>query len=70
MDYPYINLDLLKEYAVFFHGDIGKWAATMQHAVDAYDGEKSLQCYMCWDGDISSYHYRGIDRNVKSVRWL
>ena len=36
MDYPYINLDLLKEYAVFFHGDIGK---------------KSLQCYMCWDGD-------------------
>lgn len=51
MDYPYINLDLLKDHAVIFHGDIDKWATTMQHAVDVYDGEKSLQCYMCWDGE-------------------
>ena len=51
MDYPYIDLDLLKEYTVCFHGDIDKWAAAMQYAVDVYDGEKYLQCYMCWDGE-------------------
>ena len=51
MDYPYINLDLLKEYVVYFHGDIDKWANTMQYAVDAYDGEQHLLCNVTWDND-------------------
>ncbi len=62
MDYPYINLDLLKEYAVFFHGDIDKWANTMQHAVDVYDGEKHLLCNVTWDNDY--YTIREIGSSI------
>lgn len=51
MDYPYINLDLLKEYVVYFHGDIDKWANTMQYAVESYDGEQHLLCNVTWDND-------------------
>lgn len=51
MDYPYINLDLLKEYSVHFHGDIYKWANTMQYNGDSYDGEKPLLFIMNCDRD-------------------
>lgn len=51
MDYPYINLDLLKYYVVYFHGDIDKWANTMQYAVESYDGEQHLLCNVTWDND-------------------
>lgn len=62
MEYPYINLDLLQEYAVFFHGDIDKWAATMQHAVESYDGEKHLLCNVTWDNDY--YTIREIGSSI------
>ena len=45
MDYPYINLDLLKEYAVCFYGHVSEWANTLRHAVRVHDGE-SFQCRM------------------------
>lgn len=48
MDYPYINLDLLKEYAVCFYGHVSEWANTMRHAVRVHDGE-SFQCRMVWN---------------------
>lgn len=48
MEYPYINLDLLKEYAVCFYGHVREWANTMRHAVRVHDGE-SFQCRMDWD---------------------
>ena len=48
MDYPYINLDLLKEYAVCFYGHCREWANRMLHAVGVHDGE-SFQCCMEWN---------------------
>lgn len=47
MEYPYINLDLLQEYAVCFYGHVSEWASTMRHAVSFYDGEP-FNCFMAW----------------------
>ena len=45
--YPYINLDLLRTYAVCFYGKIDQYRDVMRNAVKNYDGP--LRCNMSWN---------------------
>lgn len=54
-EYPYIDLDLLRDYAVCFYGKVVEYRPAMRNAVKNYDG--LLHCDMnWWCGDDTKYY--------------